>query len=220
MMATETSTQIKLRDPYLFVTSDDFFQNLDSGNAKVNRPTRVTYPAADQLLSDGKKNSACSHGAVFRFNDNSLLLIQFSRPKVWQIRFDAKNQEGSNLTDDTMSGLISTLDGLEDINWCVELIDTDPQYIILQSVVDPKTPNRRVELQISVQRDPFQITPVRVLESNPPCEKKAYMNYFNFDNMRYQNAYGKGPLDDREPLYHSEPFWIEVDSHPGYRYQI
>jgi alpha-glucosidase (family GH31 glycosyl hydrolase) len=42
----------------------------------------------------------------------------------------------------------------------------------------------------------------------------------DFDNMRYQNVYGKGPLDDREPLYHSEPFWIEVDSHPGYRSQI
>lgn len=38
--------------------------------------------------------------------------------------------------------------------------------------------------------------------------------------MRYQNVYGKGPTDDREPLYHSEPFWIEVDSHPGYRSQI
>lgn len=37
--------------------------------------------------------------------------------------------------------------------------------------------------------------------------------------MRYQNVYGKGPLDDREPLYHSEPFWVEVDSHPGYRSQ-
>ncbi|KAF4949869.1 hypothetical protein FSARC_13371 [Fusarium sarcochroum] len=289
--------QIKLRDPYIFVKSDDFFQNLDSGNAKANRPARVTYRPADQLLSDGKKNPACSHGAVFRFNDNSLLLIQFARPKVWQIRFDAKNQEGSHFSDfntrtiikDTMSGLISTLDGLEDINWCVELIDTDPQYIILQSVVDPKTPNRRVELQIWVQRDPFQITAVRVLESNPPCEKlpelqsvnsrtakqielpthrgaqaaiiwktrprglqysgtstilsieksvtadfmgfgeqggkhlfkkQTYMNYFNFDNMRYKNVYGNGPLDDREPLYHSEPFWIEVDSHPGYRSQI
>lgn len=38
--------------------------------------------------------------------------------------------------------------------------------------------------------------------------------------MRYQNVYGQGPLDDREPLYHSEPFWIEVDSHPGYRSQL
>jgi alpha-glucosidase (family GH31 glycosyl hydrolase) len=66
-------------------------------------------------------------------------------------------------------------------------------------------------------------------------KKRTYMNYFSksytgyrqsklmfldFDNMRYQNVYGKGPLDDREPLYHSEPFWIEVDSHPGYRSQI
>jgi alpha-glucosidase (family GH31 glycosyl hydrolase) len=32
--------------------------------------------------------------------------------------------------------------------------------------------------------------------------------------------YGKGPLDDREPLYHSEPFWIEVDALPGYKSQM
>lgn len=38
--------------------------------------------------------------------------------------------------------------------------------------------------------------------------------------MKYQNIYGQGPLDDREPLYHSEPFWIEVDSQPGYRSQL
>lgn len=42
----------------------------------------------------------------------------------------------------------------------------------------------------------------------------------DFDNMRYQNVYGKGALDDREPLYHSEPFWIEVDSLPGHKSQI
>ncbi|KAF4452162.1 alpha-1,4-glucan lyase [Fusarium austroafricanum] len=292
---------VKLRDPYIFVKSDDFFQNLDSGNVKVNRPSRIAYRPEDQLLSDGKtKNPACKSGAIFRFNDDSLLLIQFLRPKVWQIRFDPNNQAGSDFSDfntrtiikDTLGGpggLINTLDDLEGIDWAMELIDTDPRYLILQTVMNPKTPNRRVELQIWVQRDPFQIIAVRVLGSNPPCEKlpelqsvnsrtakqlelpthkgaeaaiiwktrprglqysghstilsveksvtadfmgfgeqggkhlfkkKTYMNYFNFDNMRYQNVYGKGPQDDREPLYHSEPFWIEVDSHPGYRSQI
>jgi len=38
--------------------------------------------------------------------------------------------------------------------------------------------------------------------------------------MRYQNVYAQGPLDDREPLYHSEPYWIEVDAVPGYRSQL
>lgn len=51
-------------------------------------------------------------------------------------------------------------------------------------------------------------------------KKKTFINYFNFDNMRYQNVYGQGPLDDREPLYHSEPYWLEVDSQPGYRSQV
>ncbi|KAH8895231.1 hypothetical protein GQ53DRAFT_855393 [Thozetella sp. PMI_491] len=51
-------------------------------------------------------------------------------------------------------------------------------------------------------------------------KKNTFINYFNFDNMRYQNVYGQGPLDTREPLYHSEPYFIEVDGQPGYRSQV
>ncbi|KAG8665372.1 hypothetical protein FPOAC2_10450 [Fusarium poae] len=291
--------ETKLRDPYIFIKSDDFFQGIDSGSTQLNRPRAITFNQNDQLLSNGNQNPACTHGRIFRFDDDSLLLIQFMRPKVWQIRFDPSNRSGEDFTDfntrtivkDTLSGpggLIQTLDGLENIDWNVELVE-DTQYIIFQSVLNPNTPNHQVQLQIWVQRDPFQITVVRVLQSNPPAEKlpelqsvnstsaqqlqlphvkgaqaaiiwktrprglqyteratvlsieksvtadfmgfgeqggkdlfkkKTYMNYFNFDNMRYQNVYGKGPLDDREPLYHSEPFWIEVDSHPGYRSQV
>jgi hypothetical protein len=89
----------KLRDPYNFVKSDDFFQGIDLGASKVNRPDTVTFTQDDQLLSDGKKNPACTHGRIFRFNDDSLLLIQFMRPKVWQIRFDPNNQKGEDFTD-------------------------------------------------------------------------------------------------------------------------
>ncbi|KAH7134411.1 glycosyl hydrolases family 31-domain-containing protein, partial [Dactylonectria macrodidyma] len=287
---------IKLRDPYIFIKADDFFQGLDNPNAgDVKQPATISYKPDDQLLADGSKNPACSHGNVFRFNDGSLLLIQFMRPRVWRIRFDPNNDKGSDFTDfntrtiiqDTLSQLITTLDAAEELKWAVELIE-DPMYYILQSVTNPDTPQRKVEVQLWVQRDPFQITAVRVLQSQGPAEqvpvqqsldvstidklslvtqkgaeaaiiwktkprglqyrgnatilsieksvtadymgfgeqggknlfkKKTYMNYFNFDNMRYQNVYGKGPLDDREPLYHSEPFWVEVDSHPGYRSQ-
>ncbi|KAI8650703.1 Gal-mutarotas-2 domain-containing protein [Fusarium keratoplasticum] len=286
----------KLRDPYIFVKADDFFQGLDSPSGGVKQPATVSLQPSDQLLDDGKPNPAVSHGAIFRFNDDSLLLVQFMRPQVWRIRFDPNNRKGSEFTDynsrtiirDTLSLLISTLDAVENIDWTVEIIE-DPKYYILQSVMNPKTDQRQVKLQLWVQRDPFQITAVRVLKSQSPVEKlpvlqsldattsdklklhtskgaeaaviwktkprglqyqgnatvlsveksvtadfmgfgeqggkhlfkkKTYMNYFNFDNMRYQNVYGQGPLDDREPLYHSEPFWIEVDSHPGYQSQL
>jgi alpha-glucosidase len=36
-------------------------------------------------------------------------------------------------------------------------------------------------------------------------------NYFNFDNMRYRQVYNQGPLDCREPLYHSDPFFLEFN---------
>lgn len=39
----------------------------------------------------------------------------------------------------------------------------------------------------------------------------------DFDNMKYQNVYNGGPLDDREPLYHSEPYWVEVATQTSFR---
>lgn len=38
--------------------------------------------------------------------------------------------------------------------------------------------------------------------------------------MRYSQIYNRGPLDSREPLYHSEPFWMEIAQHPEYRLKI
>ena len=46
------------------------------------------------------------------------------------------------------------------------------------------------------------------------------MNYFNFDNMTYSSVYGLGPKDQREPLYHSEPYWLEIGGVPGYKSQV
>jgi hypothetical protein len=89
----------KLRDPFIFQKADDFFKDIDTTASGVSQPATVSYHESDQVLSDGKKNPACSHGAVFRFNDNSLLLIQFMRPRVWRIRFSPTNQNGSDFTD-------------------------------------------------------------------------------------------------------------------------
>ena len=41
------------------------------------------------------------------------------------------------------------------------------------------------------------------------------MTFFNYDNYLYRKVYGRGPLEDREPLYHSQPFFIEVNGQPG-----
>ena len=72
------------------------------------------------------------------------------------------------IVQDTLSNLITILDKSESIDWRVELIQ-DPRYLILQSVINPTQHDRRVELQLWIQRDPFQITAVRVLESLPPA---------------------------------------------------
>lgn len=40
------------------------------------------------------------------------------------------------------------------------------------------------------------------------------VTYFNYDNMTYSQVYGRGPLEEREPLYHSDPFFMEVNGLP------
>ncbi|MEG5055515.1 MULTISPECIES: TIM-barrel domain-containing protein [unclassified Microcoleus] len=47
------------------------------------------------------------------------------------------------------------------------------------------------------------------------CKNTEQVNYFNFDNMRYRQVYNIGPLDDREPLYHSDPFFLEFNGVPS-----
>lgn len=38
--------------------------------------------------------------------------------------------------------------------------------------------------------------------------------------MTYSSVYNQGPLDPREPLYHSEPFFLEANGLPNYRSQV
>ena len=38
--------------------------------------------------------------------------------------------------------------------------------------------------------------------------------------MEYHSVYGEGPPDPREPLYHSEPFWIEANGCPGFLSEV
>ncbi|CEH13275.1 glycoside hydrolase family 31 protein [Ceraceosorus bombacis] len=42
------------------------------------------------------------------------------------------------------------------------------------------------------------------------------LTYFNYDNMGYSGVYGQQALRASEPMYHSEPFWVEVAAIPGY----
>ena len=40
------------------------------------------------------------------------------------------------------------------------------------------------------------------------------VTYFNYDNMKYNQVYGHGALEEREPLYHSDAFFMEVNGVP------
>ncbi len=46
------------------------------------------------------------------------------------------------------------------------------------------------------------------------CKNSQQLSYFNFDNMRYKSIYGIGATDPREPLYHTNPFFLEFYGSP------
>ncbi|KAL3421005.1 hypothetical protein PVAG01_07450 [Phlyctema vagabunda] len=48
-------------------------------------------------------------------------------------------------------------------------------------------------------------------------KKPTFMNFFCFDNYNYRKVYGTGALDPKEPLYHSTPFYLEMNRSPGFR---
>ncbi|KAK5991737.1 Alpha-glucosidase 2-like protein [Cladobotryum mycophilum] len=297
--------EIKNADPYAFIKADDFFNYFDTNvfDTCIRQPETISFHEEDQpkIEIGGQAKEVFRRGKIFRLHemlddelvDQSFLLIEFIRPRVWRIRFNPAAKGQCSFKDDnscaivysTMSTLIEKLDNFEQISWGVELICA-PSYYILQSVMTLDNGEKRPEVQLWIQKDPFQITAIRLLGNSHPVEKlpivstmdegtethlnlqpqkgndvaviwktkpkplkymhrgsatilsvqtpvtahymgfgeqggrhlfkdKTYMNYFNFDNMMYHNVYGGGPLDDREPLYHTEPFWVEAASHSG-----
>ncbi|CAM1508904.1 Fc.00g026430.m01.CDS01 [Cosmosporella sp. VM-42] len=48
-------------------------------------------------------------------------------------------------------------------------------------------------------------------------KKPTFMNFFCYDNYNYTKVYGQGALDPKEPLYHSTPFYLEMNGTPSYR---
>jgi hypothetical protein len=91
--------QAKFRDPYIFKKAEDFFHDIDQSGSGLRQPSRVSFKEEDQLLPGGMSNPSTSHGRIFRFNDGSLILIQFMRPRVWRIRFNPKAKSGDQYSD-------------------------------------------------------------------------------------------------------------------------
>lgn len=54
----------------------------------------------------------------------------------------------------------------------------------MQSVRDPGGPDRKVEVQLWIPKDPFQITAVRVLSSLPPAEKIPELQLLDSNSVK------------------------------------
>jgi hypothetical protein len=102
-MSDSESIRIKQQDHYLFKKADDFFAELKSdqksSKPQLHQPHTITFREEDQKIEQGSLNPVCSHGRIFRFDDDSLLLVQFMRPRIWRLRFDVRNKKASDFTD-------------------------------------------------------------------------------------------------------------------------
>lgn len=99
-MGDDVWAPVKFRDPVGFIKADDFFAGIDNPqtNSWVHRPQSIKYLESDNYVNSNLRPT-CSHGRIFRFDDDSLLLIQFLRPKVWRIRFHEVNKSPDDFTD-------------------------------------------------------------------------------------------------------------------------
>jgi len=80
-------------DNYTFTPAEMFY---DVNTVKAfNTPTSVTYKTED----NDPNQASIKTGAIFRFNDDKLLLVQFVRPKVWKIRFSPNVETPAEYTD-------------------------------------------------------------------------------------------------------------------------
>jgi hypothetical protein len=86
------------------------------------------------------------------------------------------------IVQDTTTNLINVLDKIEVLQWGVELVHDD-RFFILQSVVSPETDHRGIQVQLWIQRDPFQITAVRALQNELPVQNLPELQSMEADTV-------------------------------------
>lgn len=104
--------------------------------------------------------------------------------------------------------------GLEPVSVEKVIWQTSPSWTFLQNPEDPSLTNivLNVAKPGSAEYVGFGEQGGRTVVKSP-----TLLNYFCFDNYNYSQVYGQGPLDTREPLYHSQPFFLELNGTPGFQ---
>ena len=101
-----------------------------------------------------------------------------------------------------------TSSSVEKVIW-----QTSPTRTFLQSPEAPRATN--IVLNV-VKQGPAEYVGFGEQGGRTVMKPATSMNYFCYDNLGYQKVYNQGPLDTREPLYHSQPFFMELNGTPGY----
>ena len=112
-------------------------------------------------------------------------------------------------TDTTIAPLGVTTSNAEKVIW-----QTVPARTFVQSGEAPRATN--IALNV-VKPGPAQYLGFGEQGGQSVVKSATLMNYFCYDNFNYVKLYNHGPLDTREPLYHSQPFFMELNGTPGYR---
>ena len=91
---------------------------------------------------------------------------------------------------------------------------TSPTQTFLQSPDGPRA--RNLVLRVA-KPGPAEYVGFGEQGGRTVMKSATLMNYFCYDNLGYRKVYNQGPLDTREPLYHSQPFFMELNGTPGFR---
>ena len=90
---------------------------------------------------------------------------------------------------------------------------TSPTQTFLQNPEAPRATN--IILNVA-KPDPAKYVGFGEQGGRTVMKSATLMNYFCYDNLNYEKVYNQGALDAREPLYHSQPFFMELNATPGY----
>ncbi len=152
----------------------------------------VQYPS--QKDADDGTNGAVQTKAYFRKDP-----FQIQCTRVVQRQRDPYNPEPD-------------VSSAEKVIW-----QTSPGHAFLQSPEEPHAANiSNIVLNVA-KPGPAEYVGFGEQGGRSVMKMATMMNYFCYDNYNYRQVYGQGPLDAREPLYHSQPFFLELNGTPGYQ---
>lgn len=90
-----------MNDPINFCTAEEYFKEIPNWGGPTKVVSASTTPPADI------KDKAGWHGVNLTFDDGTVCVIQYVRPTLWRVRYDAAVRDSSEYSD--LNRLVDTI---------------------------------------------------------------------------------------------------------------